>query len=577
MKFLSLILFIFLLFSGCSESNNSSDTQGREAPFSVTLSPSLAPATYTTIPVNSKLLLDVSTALDSATVNNSSVYIQDMTGQRHITDVTLVSNQIVLQPKVYFTENTTYEIIVTTDVHTAAGESLNRKAIISFTSGPTIDSTSPTLMITLPSGFDNPEPFGIIYFQFSEPLSPLLDPTLFRIYDNNGDVLGTTKFSGALISFTPESNLTFNKQYFVELNTSSITDLSSNPYNGPILEDFNFTVTSLSNAKPIATYSETSQTFSTNTKVNTIFALSPIVSDGNTTTELFLGTEDGLKIISFDLNDTNFSHSTFTYTAGLSLSEVGIVYDMELNASTDRAYLATSQGAYIVDINDTSNPSIINSYKTVDTDNHAVPVYGLDASNTHLYLAATTLGIYDLNISFESDISVLFSADTNGTAFDIVDNAGTLFVSDYNKNLQHFDLNGNLQAPLTPGILGTTHNIISYFDNGNAVNVSMVAAGIRGLGYIDTYLGSQVGTLATPSYTSQLRRNAFAPDRSFAVLKDLGIVYFSPLQYSSITINQYQLLPYDITSAGYTAYEAQDLSINFAADTNGTIHAYYVP
>jgi len=581
MKLFFLTMIMTFITIGCSDNPNTSTDSETEKllAYTVKLSPSLAPAAYTPIPVNAQLLLDVSTALDPATVTDSSVYIQDVTGKRHLADVTLVGNQIVLQPKVYFTGDTTYEVVVTTDVNTTAGESLSRNAIISFTSGATIDTTSPTLVTTLPSGTDKPEPFGIIYFQFSETLSPLLDPTLLRVYDpvNDLNVLGTTKFSGSLISFTPDDNLTFSKQYIVELNTSSITDLSSNPYNGPVLEDFNFTVTTLANAKPIATYTESNQTLDLNTTVNCIYALDPTVVNA-TATDLFFGTEDGLKIATFDLNESDFQASTLTVKGSLDLATVGIVYDMELNVTTKRAYLASSKGLFILDINDTNNPLVINQFKTLDLEGKMVPVYGLDVEGSHLYAAATNLGIYDLSILDETNITTLFQADTNGTAFDVVYNDGSLFVSDYNKNFKHFDLNGTLQAPLNPNILGTTHNIISYFDSGNYAYVSMSAAGIRGLGFIDNYTGTYtIGAAATPSYTSQLQRNAFKPDTSFAVLKDLGLVYFSPLSYSIVTIRSYQLLPYEITTAGYIGYSSQDHSVVFVADINGTIHAYFVP
>ena len=583
MKVLSLIFFITFLITGCSDSSNNTLSKQNVA-YTVRLAPSLASSAYTPVPVNSKLLLDVSTALNPSTVTQSSVYIQDLSGTRLDANVSLVSNQIILEPLRYLPADTTLEIVVTTAVKTTTGEVLSQNAILSFTSGSNTDTTGPGLITTLPSGSDTPEPFVIIYFQFDETLSPLLDTKLLRVYDplNDLNVSGTTKFSGESISFIPDSNLTFDKNYTVELNTSSITDLSNNPYSGAALEDFNFTVTSLANAKPIIQPTEVNQTLGLNTTINCIYPLNPqidLTAVPPLKSDLYFGTESGLSIVTFDLNTTNFDASTYTIRGSLDTTEVGIVYDIDFDTTTNRAYLASSEGVYIIDINNTATPLVINHYIVTDANNVKVPVYGLDQVGTHIYAAATTVGLIDLNISNESNMVELFRADTNGTAFDASFDGTNIYVSDYDQVIKAFDTTGQPVVIPTSSVFTPTHNLLTYYDSASTSQMVMAAGGIRGLDYIDLY-NYYSDAISTPSYISQIQYNTFSNSNSFAVLKNIGIVYFTPYYYMASPndiINDYQILPYDVDSAGYMAYTSEDYSVTFVAESDGTVHAFLIP
>ena len=572
----SLILTFILLFTfGCSDTSQNNEEVSHK-PFTIRLAPSLAPNHNTNIPVNSILLLDVSTTLDPSSITDTTVYIQDVHGNHHPSDISLVStqNQIVIQPKVYLSGSSAFEIVVTTQVITTAGEHLTQNSRTSFVTGVAIDTTAPTLVGTLPQdGEIDMERFGIIYFQFSEPLSPLIDSNLIRMYDtlNDINITGTIKRSDRHLSFTPESNLSYGVPYRVELNTSSITDMSSNNFSGQAIETIDFNVTTTVPLDWIKTYKETTKMFNTSNTVNCIY-------DNNWT--LYIGHENGLSIVTFDVNDTNFTASSFNFNSQLTALEIGSVYDINFNLTTKRAYLATSKGIYIVDINDRSNIFVVTSYLTTD-DNTTVPIYGINLVGDNLYLAATTLGLIDLNISDEQNITVIFNRNTNGIAFDVILNAaGNIIVSNYDQNFTFYTSDGTQLPPSTSNKTGTTHNISTYTDSyGSATE--MVAGGISGLVYIDEYYNISNNNYITPSYVSQVRITpmSFGVGKGFGIIKSLGIVGFTPYdQSTSGQIDNYQLLPYDVTAI-HSKYDElpNAYTVLFASDENGSIHAYKVP
>jgi len=556
--FISILSILFLVACSNTDVDNSTATQLKE-PFSIKMGASRTP-----IAVNSKLLLTASTALDPTTVTKENIYLQDVYGSRHPIDVGLTGQQILVKPLIYLAGDTTYEIIITTNVIAADGKKRNRAAIISFTSSSSVDTAAPTLTTTLPlNNSTNMEPYGIFYFQFSEPLSPLFDLNATRLYDQNDtNYSGITTLSGSLISFKPDINLTNDTNYTftLALDTSSITDLSSNTYNSAAVEEINFTITST--PTPILNLAEMTQGYDINTVVNCITAFDtydPI---------LYIGGEAGFHIIAFDYNTSENNASTFQLLSSLPASEVGTVYDIDFDQNGTRAYLASSIGIFIVDINNTSNIQVINQYETVDQKG-SIPVYGIDAESSHIYAAATSMGVLDINISDENNLSMNILIDTNGTAFDVTDNNNTLYISDYDQNIVMYNL---LNASTsTISTLGQTRSMFSYTDFSPNDNV-MVASGVQGLFHYST--DGNESAYPTASYISHLKRNTESSSQSFAIVKGIGLVFFS--EYDSYggsnSINSYQYIPFNITASGYLWLN--DTTIIFVADTNGTVHVY---
>ena len=553
MKVLISILFV-LLFVACSNTNSNSTTTQVKEPFSIKMGPSRTP-----IAVNAKLILTVSTPLDPVTVNKENIYLQDVYGSRHPIDVSLTGQQILIKPLIYLAADTTYELIVTTNVIAADGQKRTNPAIISFTSSSSIDTTAPTLTTTLPlNNSANMEPYGLFYFQFSETLSPLFDLNATRLYDQNDqNISGVTTLMGSLISFKPDINLTNDMNYTLALDTSSITDLSSNDFFGSAVEEINLTITTTST--PIYIYQEITPTQHVNGIVNSIIA----ESNGSYSSNVYLGGENGLDVFYLDYNISEPNASTIQPIAALSPNEIGTIYDMNIDFVGERAYLASSLGLFIVDINDTYNPQVISSYQSKQ-DGHTIPIYGLDINGTHLYAAATSLGVLDINISDENNLTSTLIIDTNGTAFDVSYLNKNLYISDYDQDALEYNLTNALLTPTT--ILSRTHNVVSYTDF-SLGDMVMLAGGAQGLLY---YTVSSPNALSYPtaSYISQLKLNKDLTNSSFAIAKGIGLVIFS----KSSGIKSYQYMDFEITCVNY-AY-INDTSIVFVVDTAGYLHVY---
>ena len=561
--FLTLVIWLGLVIIGCNQTEKSESTSIDNA-FSI----HLAIAANTPVPVNSRLILDVSAFLDPATVNDNTVYLQKLDQTHHPVNITLLGKQIIIQPKIYLKPETTYEIIITTDLYDIDGNNLSQENVISFTSDVAIDTTSPTLLKTLPLNYSSTmEIYGIIYYQLSEPLSPLYDSNLVTLYDdNNTSISGVTTVRGSLVSFHPDNNLTAGVNYRVELNTSSITDLSGNAYSGPSMEEINFSITSAPIS--LASWPENSTQYQINGKINCIHHANITTTNSE---HLFIGSDQGLEVLRFNFNNTSSQDSTFSPVASLSAAQVGTVYDIDINVSSQRAYLATSTGFYIIDINLLSL-SIVSEYSVVETDS-LIPIYGLTVVSQTAYLAATTKGLVALDISDESNISESFVKTSSGTLFDVMEVDNTLVSSLYNDGVIPYEMNGTLQSPYSPSITGHVHNIVSYYGAYSGRQEASMAAGIDGLAYTS---GNSINAYPIASYVSQIAFN----DSSFyspGLLHELGIVRFLPANINSTPplIQEYQLLPYKVTSVEGIVFGNYDAAVIFAADNSGTIHIFY--
>ncbi len=556
---LPLLMMLYLL-SGCGDSFD--NTAEKAAPaLSFTLAPALAPGVQ--VPVNAQLILHASTTLNPSTVNENSVYIQNSFNERQPAYISLIDQDIIVQSKVYLTANMEFTLVATTAVASTTGEHLFENAVIPFTSGgPSPDTTGPTLVATLPlDKSSNIEPYAVLYFQFSESISPLnIDPTVLQVYatGSGNPVSGSIRLSGSLLSFLPDTDLVNGTNYSMELNTTTISDLAGNPYTAAAIEGSNFTVN-----KTVATVTlpENSHTYAVGSVVNCMESV-------NST--LFVGSQNGLDIISYDLTT-----SAFTPQAHIGSSELGIVYGIDLNSSINRAYIASSTGFSIVDITNPAAPVIKSHYLTFNQSLLAVPVYGLDVTAGHAYLAATTLGIIDLDISNESLPSQNFVADTTGTAFDVKKVGNTLVVSDYDQGTKVFNLAGSPLTAPSPQVAGQDRNLFSIYNSSSGGYDYFVSSGIGGIKYWDSFNGIGLPAITTASYVTKIIETHPNGVNAYANVKGVGIASFST---SSWSVQSYQRLPFDIMAIGYIDYSSNIgvTGILLAADSDGILHSYEI-
>jgi len=554
----TVIIFILFIFTAC-DSNFDNTPLADKSTFNIRLAPtSAASSTLPLIPVNAQLVLYASTELDPATVNEKSIYILNPSGSIHPAKVSLSGQKIVIRPVIYLLPDETLEIIITTDVKSSDQKYYSKAASIPFKSGSLSDNTGPTLITSLPSASaTSVEPYGVIYYQFSEAISPLyLDKNIIQVTLAAGSspIAGETILTDALLAFVPDTNLTDNTQYNVELNTSAIIDLAGNPYIGTL--DSNFTTGA---TVPASTPPEATSAYYIGSVINVI------ETDGDI---LYLGTEEGLRILKHPQGS-----STFTPLAELHAQLTGAIYSMDLNSSIDRLYLGTSKGFITVDITDLNAPLLLNRYATLNTSSADVPVYGLDVIQEHAYLAATTIGLIDLNISDESTPYESFRVDTNGVAFDVKKIEGSLVLCDYDQGVLVFDLQGNPQTPPSPQVLGQDRQVFSVPTTDLSGNLSYdyyVAAGIGGIKYWDSFNGfGDLPSTTAASYISkfvQIKQSAIA----YAVAEHLGVV-----KTNSSTPTTYLLMPYDVTTIGYIDY-ALNPDLLLVGSQDGFLHSYEV-
>ena len=530
MPTISSLLIMFILFTGCDGTYDNSPATSKPS-FSISLAPAFAPSAVTdSVAVNAQLILYASSTLEPSTVNESSVFIQSASGVRHAAYITLVGQDIIVQPKVYLTPNTKFEIVATTAIASTNGAHLTNNAVVFFTSGnPSLDVTAPTITSSLPHDSVNSahELFTKIYFQFDEPISPLnTNNNTITVTATNIDIniSGTVNVSGSLISFTPDQNIpNDDTNWNIFLNLNDISDLAGN---GPA------TVTSVSNDVNKSFWSSVTlapKPLSVNS-YNLGTAVNCIESSDNL---LFIGSNDGLYLMAFDSTTTIFSPKSH-----LDQASIGMVYSIDINATTNRAYIGSTTGLFIIDISDSARPLIISHYPTT------YPVYGVDQNGTDLYLAASLQGFIILDMTDETTLTEKYPTSTTlGTAFDVLSFDTGILLVEYDQGMSNYGFTGKLadQYPFT-----TTHlRSLLAIPNHNYI---YMAAGIGGVYSVDpasTLTPTPVQQM--PSYTTKL-----VTDGALVYSNDYGtgIGVFSGS--TSLNLLEYIPLDFDVVTITYT-------------------------
>ena len=539
MKTFYLLLTLFL-FYGCSDNS----TEKSAVPsFNISLSPALSGNFPTLIPVNSQLIVYTTEPLDYTTVNTQSVYLKNTTDNRRVVSkveslLTTTGHAIAIKPLVYLDPGSDYEIVVTTDVATDAGEHRSSNAVITFTTGIQIDTTSPVLIGSLPDTGSTAsiEEYGVISFQFDEDLSPLrIQDVQINVKEDGAltgpGIAGAFVLSGSLLSFIPDQHLTPGSDYRVELNTSNIVDLSGNHYNGPTIEYLYFSVIPAQDATPINDFIGV-EDYNLSSRVHTL------TSSQN---ELFVGTDSGFDIFTYDNAATQ---TKLVHRSHLEDAQLGAVYSIALDTLNQRVYLGTSTGLSAVDISDLNLTTIISHIDTLNENGYFVPVYGVDFDQDHLYLAASSLGVMDINISNISSPTVLQTHTTKAPAFDIrvMDNLN-LALSSYGNGISTLSKSTLTETDILQESV-YSHNLFDRY-NPNDSSDYFYSAGVKGIGILQN-----TGTSLNNSFrqtNAYVTRVLDRTDKSVAMMKDLGLAFFS----GTGDIYQYQHLPFAPTAMTY--------------------------
>jgi len=520
MKITLAFILTVLIFLGCDGTYDNATTEPEQS-FNISMAPAFAPGATTTssIAVNAQIILHASTTLDPSTVNESTVYIQNSSGVRQAATVTLIAQDIIVQPKVYLTANMDFEIIITTALANLSGVHLTRSASIPFSSASSSpDTTPPTLVDRLAKDKGTIEPQTILYYQFDEPISPLnINDSIVSIVNNSAGITiqGTVQVSGTLLIFTP------NEPFVPDIGTYTITldqnktisDLAGNL----ISQSAQIDSLSISSGLPSTQKSLHPNYYSSNSQVYCIES-----SEGDTTVHLFVGGTNGLEIIDFNLLNHTFSKRT-----QIDPNLIGAVYSVEIDPLRQRMYLGSSKGFSIFNITDVTRPLHLSTYQTTS------PVYGTHIIGGHAYLASTIDGIIDLDISTETSPSHIFTSSENGaTAFDITVHDNNIIVADYDQELTTYDIDGISGQSWGQVDKGHVRTLLKH-PSSSFPDTFLIASGIAGFkAFTLEVIGNTYYSNYTPapSYVSKVVANTNSS--IYFNVANIGIAELSSTDYS---------------------------------------------
>ena len=561
------ILVAMLFFYGCS-SDTESTTPNVEATvaFEVSQAPSLAGGYLVPVPVNARIVVYATEELDLSTVDNTTVFIRKVTGTDPDVEVnafhTPQGDALIITPALYLTPNSEYEIVVTTAVATVGGEHRSTDAVISFTTNAQIDTTAPTMESISPEeGTDTAEAFTTISFQFSESLSPEGIANVGISLEEQGPTTapaigGELVLSGSLLTFIPDQNLTAGALYKVTLDTTHFVDYAGNAYAGTATEVVNFTVhatgTRVTDFFPSAD-------LDLNTKVNAIKSVG---------SQLFVATQNGVRILDYD--NTVTPGAQLSLTGSLESPDLGAVYALVVEPASSTLYVASSTGMSIIDFTNPASMQIVGHVDVLNGYGHFTPVYGIAVDGTHAYLAATSLGVIDVDITNPTAPSIIATQSTQALAFDLfVIDTTNLALSSFGNGISKVDRTTLAETDLITDKMVFTHNA---YDDSGAYNNFYFAAGNLGLGRYDEDTSAPV-TLSYADLASYLTRIVSRGYWSAGIVKDIGLVFYS----NSNSIHDYQLLSFKVSMIGYVEDTFSSDDILIISDPQGQLYVQVMP
>ena len=515
-------LFLLTFFLGCNgEFNNQQQLQ--EPSLQITLSPAFAPTAVSTVAVNAQLILTASSALDPNSVNESTIYIEDSIGVVAPATITLVAQNIVIKPKEHLSETTNYTVIVSTAVRNMRGTYLSERVSIPFLTGSAVaDTLAPNLIGQLAKGNSIITPETILFYQFDEPISPVgITDAVITVKNSiiGHTITGTTRVSGDLLIFEPnepfKSTIPTDSAYIITLTfTGNIYDLAGNE------QIQTEKIDSISVSEPLMTTQKPLHANQYNSN-STLYCIESATVD-DTRTHLYTGGTNGLEIIDFNLDTKIFSK-----VAHIDSSLIGEVYSIDINASANRLYVGSSKGFSIYDTSNITQPTQISNYNT------GYPVFGVDIVADHAYIAASSAGVYGLDINHETQPIFLFSDNNQSAiAFDVVHFNNELVIANYAKGISLYKTTGTFSESWPLPQTAHARQLLRHPDS-NFRSDFLIASGIEGFRVFERDANTwYLAHFNTPSYV-----NKIATNNSFVFCNTLkiGIAQLSITDYSLST------------------------------------------
>ncbi|MBS2025423.1 MAG: Ig-like domain-containing protein [Deltaproteobacteria bacterium] len=194
-------------------------------PTVVTKSPA---ANATLVPFNTSVTATFSKAINPNTVTTSSFTLKS--GSTIVNAAVSASGtSATLSPFALLFAATTYTVTVTSDVTDTFGNHLDRDTSWTFTTGPTPDTTPPSIVNTLPlAGAIGVPTNASVYVVFSEPMNgTTINTTNVKLKQGSTNVAGAVSMAGNVAVFTPSAALNAGATITLTVK-KDVTDLAGN-------------------------------------------------------------------------------------------------------------------------------------------------------------------------------------------------------------------------------------------------------------------------------------------------------------------------------------------------------------
>jgi hypothetical protein len=271
----------------------------------------------TSSPINTKILVTFSTAMDPTTITATTFTLKhgtvSDTGTVSYTGVTAI-----FIPSANLATNTYYTATITTGAKDASGHALAVSFVWSFTTGvladttpPTVTGTSPVLAVAVDSS---------ISATFSEAMDPsTINATTFTMTQGSTSITGTVIYAGTTASFKPSTSLAANTAYTATI-TTGVKDLSGNALQTIFVWSFT-TATSTSSCAQTAVSLGTAANFE-------VLAGSGVTNTGKTNVTGNLGVSPGTAVTGFGPGTVSGTiYTGVTSAAGIAQNDLTTAYN----------------------------------------------------------------------------------------------------------------------------------------------------------------------------------------------------------------------------------------------------------
>jgi len=386
----------------------------------------------TNSPINTKILVTFSSAMDPTTITITTFTLKHGTtpdaGTVSYTGVTAV-----FIPSANFATNTVYTATITTGAKDSAGHALAVDFVWSFTTGALADTTPPTVIGTSPVlavAVDSS-----IAATFSKAMDPsTINATTFTMSQGSSSLAGTVIYAGTTATFKPSTSLAADTSYVATI-TTGVKDLSGNALQTDFVWSFT-TATSTSSCAQTAISLGTAGNFE-------VLAGSGVTNTGKTNVTGNLGVSPGTAVTGFGPGTV----SGMTYTGvtsaagpaqadlttaynnaqGLTLCPITVSGDLGGLTLTPGLYKSTSSlaitGTLILDAKNDPNAVFIfqiASTLTIASRASIILMNGALASNVFWAVGSSaTLGTYSVfkgTIMAYASITITTGAELDGRA-----------------------------------------------------------------------------------------------------------------------------------------------------------------